>query len=110
MRNARYKLKVKCSIKYILSAVLAAFVCSSNISCNKKTDAGTIPIKDIVEKKKLDAYTEVQYGNMPLIISIPHGGNDEPVSIPDRICPGITTAVDIKTIEMATAIDSVCKA
>ncbi len=95
--------------KYILSAVLAAGLCSLNISCKKNTDAGTEPAKDIVTKKKLDAYTEVQYGNMPLIISVPHGGTDEPVSIPDRTCPGITTSIDLKTIEMANAIDSVCR-
>jgi hypothetical protein len=68
------------------------------------------PPKDIVFKKKLDAYTEVQYGNMPLIISVPHGGTDDPTTIPDRTCPNITTATDGKTIELANAIDSVCKA
>ena len=95
--------------KYILSAVFAAALCNLNISCKKNTEVVTEPAKDIVSKKKLDPYTEVQYGNMPLIISVPHGGNDEPVSIPDRTCPGITTAVDIRTIEMVNAIDSVCK-
>ena len=97
--------------KYILSAIFA-FSLYSLISCKKSTDAatGTGPVKDIVIKKRLDPYTEVQYGNMPLIISVPHGGNDDPASIPDRACPGITTAIDIRTIEMANAIDSICKA
>ena len=95
--------------KYILTAFFAAAACSPNISCKKNTNAVAEPSKDIVSKKKLDPFTEVQYGNMPLIISVPHGGNDEPVSIPDRTCPGITTVVDIRTIEMANAIDSVCK-
>jgi hypothetical protein len=95
--------------KYIVSAVLAASLCSLNIGCKKNTAAGTMPVKDIVTKKKLDSYTEVQYGNMPLIISVPHGGTDDPASIPDRTCPGITTAIDLRTIEMANAIDSVCK-
>ena len=58
----------------------------------------------------IDAYTEVQYGNMPLIISVPHGGTIAPASIPDRTCPGITTATDNHTIELLILIDSVCKA
>jgi hypothetical protein len=66
--------------------------------------------KDIVSKKTLDIYTEVQYGNMPLIISVPHGGVENPSTIPDRTCPNITTDTDSKTIELANAIDSVCKA
>jgi hypothetical protein len=66
--------------------------------------------KDIVSKKRLDIYTEVQYGNMPLIISVPHGGVENPSTIPDRTCPNITTVTDSKTIELANAIDSVCKA
>jgi hypothetical protein len=91
---------------------LIFFLSILHSSC-KRTTLPSIPSpppKDVVSKKKLDPYTEVQYGNMPLIISIPHGGSDEPVSIPDRSCPGITTAVDIRTIEMVNAIDSVCKA
>jgi hypothetical protein len=66
--------------------------------------------KDIVSKKRLDIYTEVQYGNMPLIISVPHGGVENPSTIPDRTCPNITTITDSKTIELANAIDSVCRA
>jgi N-formylglutamate amidohydrolase len=65
--------------------------------------------KDIVSKKRLDIYTEVQYGNMPLIISVPHGGVENPSTIPDRTCPNIVTSTDLKTIELANVIDSVCK-
>lgn len=67
-------------------------------------------VKTIVIRKKLDPYTEVQYGNMPLIISVPHGGLASPTDIPDRSCPNITTAIDSKTIELVYAIDSVFKA
>ncbi len=89
--------------------MLAAALCYLNISCKKNTDTVNEPAKDIVTKKKLDLYTEVQYGNMPLIISVPHGGTDDPASIPDRTCPGITTSIDLRTIEMVNAIDSVCR-
>ncbi len=95
--------------KYMFSAVLAAALWFPNISCKKNTDAVSRPAKDIVTKKMLDQYTEVQYGNMPLIISVPHGGTDDPASIPDRTCPGITTGIDLKTIELTNAIDSVCR-
>ena len=78
-------------------------------NCKKKGGEDTVP-KDIVSKKRLDPYTEVQYGNMPLIISVPHGGTDEPAPIPDRTCTGITTVTDSRTIELANVIDSVCKA
>lgn len=109
MKNARFNLPMTSNSKYILSAVLAAILCSLNISCKKNTDTVAPPAKDVVTKKKLDPYTEVQYGNMPLIISVPHGGTDDPATIPDRTCPGITTVTDSRTIEMANAIDSVCK-
>ncbi len=95
--------------KYILVSLFLLALIFINTSCKKSKEAAASE-KDIVLKKKLDAYTEVQYGNMPLIISVPHGGTDAPASIPDRACPGITTAIDIKTIEMANTIDSVCKA
>ena len=99
-------MKINCS-KYISAIFFLLTLIGFNTGCKKNKD--NTPAKDIVLKKKLDAYTEVQYGNMPLIISVPHGGTDDPASIPDRACPGITTAVDIRTIEMANAIDSVCR-
>ena len=77
-------------------------------SCKKK-DA-PVEVKTVPTKKMIDAYTEVQYGNMPLVISVPHGGTTGPATIPDRTCPNITTATDINTIEMLNAIDSVCYA
>jgi hypothetical protein len=79
------------------------------ISCKRTKSVEALP-KDIVSKKRLDIYTEVQYGNMPLIISVPHGGAENPNNIPDRTCPNITTVTDSKTIELVNAIDSVCKA
>jgi hypothetical protein len=90
------------------SILLFAIFCSFLIGCNKKDSATTIP-KDVVVKKMLDAYTEVQYGNMPLIISVPHGGAVDPSAIADRTCPNIVTGTDGRTIELTNAIDSVCK-
>ncbi len=60
-----------------------------------------------VQQKWVDDFTWVQYGNMPLVISVPHGGGIAPDSIATRACPGITTVTDSYTIELAKAIDSV---
>lgn len=91
---------------YNILIVMIAFAAAT---CKPNTTAIT-PAKDIIYKKKLDAYIEVQYGNMPLIISVPHGGTNNPATIPDRNCPNITTVTDNGTIELAAAIDSVCRA
>ncbi len=93
----------------IMSTTLGIFLTAILIGCKPDKPFIEAP-KDIVTKKKLDPYTEVQYGNMPLIISVPHGGTDDPSSIIDRTCPNITTVTDSRTIELANAIDSVCKA
>lgn len=93
------------------NALLVSLVFFMALLVNSEPDKSFIePAKDIVTKKKLDPYTEVQYGNMPLIISVPHGGTDEPSIISDRTCPNITTVTDRRTIELVNTIDSVCKA
>lgn len=50
--------------------------------------------------------TEFTVGNIPLIISVPHGGSFMPVDIPDRNCPDVVNAFDIKTIELAREIET----
>ena len=60
-----------------------------------------------VQQKWVDDFTCVQYGNMPLVISVPHGGSLAPDSITTRACPGIITVTDSYTIELVKAIDSV---
>ncbi len=39
-------------------------------------------------------YVEYRAGNLPIIISAPHGGDLEPTSIPDRNCSGCVTVKD----------------
>ena len=52
-------------------------------------------------------WTECDVGNMPLIITVPHGGSMEPANVPDRSCPDITTVTDSYTIELAHEISTV---
>lgn len=106
MKNARWNNMSKLTVVNII-LVICSFILTVLLPGCKRNDSE--PAKDIVLKKRLDAYTEVQYGNMPLIISVPHGGTNDDASILDRTCPGITTATDIRTIELLIAIDSVCK-
>lgn len=49
-------------------------------------------------------YVEYQIGTLPMIISVSHGGNLEPVSIPNRTCNNPVYVVDAYTIETALEI------
>ncbi len=51
-------------------------------------------------------YIEYRQGNLPIIISVPHGGNMTPSSIPNRTCNSAVTVTDANTIELARQIDS----
>ena len=50
--------------------------------------------------------TEFTVGNIPLVISVPHGGSHLPEDIPDRDCPDVVKAFDLKTIELAREIEA----
>ena len=56
-------------------------------------------------------YTEYIAGNLPLIISAPHGGDDLPAELPNRTNTStytITTAPDLWTANLARAIRTAC--
>jgi hypothetical protein len=48
-------------------------------------------------------YIEYIAGNLPLVISVPHGGDVAPYEIPDRTC-GDETVTDLYTIQLAEDI------
>lgn len=50
-------------------------------------------------------WTETIVGDIPLIISVPHGGNVRPEGVPDRGCPNVTSVRDMYTMELARAIE-----
>lgn len=51
-------------------------------------------------------YIEYHAGNLPIIISAPHGGSLTPSFIPDRACGNCVTVKDTWTEELAYEIDS----
>lgn len=51
-------------------------------------------------------YTEYHPGDLPLVISVPHGGSLSPASIPDRTCNNAVSDMDANTIELGKQIDS----
>lgn len=53
-----------------------------------------------------DSAIEYRCGNLPLILSAPHGGYLSPFNYPDRICPDAVTVRDGFTQELTRAIDS----
>jgi hypothetical protein len=53
-----------------------------------------------------DGYIEYRCGNMPLIISSPHGGYLQPAEIPDRTCSNAVHTMDANTMELAYEVDS----
>jgi N-formylglutamate amidohydrolase len=54
----------------------------------------------------LNNYTEYIAGNLPLIISAPHGGTDSAPALPNRTYG--TTSTDLNTAELSRAIRSAC--
>jgi len=53
-----------------------------------------------------NGHIEYRCGDLPLIVSVPHGGSLEPVDIPDRTCNSPVYDVDANTVELSLAIDS----
>lgn len=53
-----------------------------------------------------NGYVEYRAGNLPIIISAPHGGDLAPAIIPDRTCPNASTLNDTGTQPLARQIDT----
>ncbi len=53
-----------------------------------------------------NGYVEYHPGDIPIVISVPHGGYLMPAQIPDRSCQNPVFAQDAFTLELAQRIDS----
>jgi len=51
-------------------------------------------------------YISYQKGTLPIVISVPHGGQITPNTIPDRTCNSPTTVTDSNTIQLAQEISN----
>jgi hypothetical protein len=84
----RIRMNIRISIIFLLFSHLAAY--SQNY----------IPGKSYFGRNN---YIEYIAGNLPIIISVPHGGDITPSEIPDRTC-GDETVTDLYTINLAKEI------
>jgi len=78
----------------LLTAIL---ICSAFFTYAQNWEAG----KSYYDENK---WTEFIPGNMPLVISVPHGGNILLPDVPVRSCKGAVTVTDTRTIELAMEI------
>ena len=53
-----------------------------------------------------NGYVEYRAGNLPIIISAPHGGDLAPGAIPDRTCPDAVTLNDANTQALARQLNA----
>ena len=80
--------------KYILLFIIL-------VSFNKSFSQSYISGKSYYGK---DSFIEYQPGNLPVILSVPHGGYLVPDSIPDRLCEGCAYVSDAYTQELGREI------
>ena len=72
-------------------------LCSSIFACAQNFIPGNTYID-------ATGYVEYRAGNLPIVISAPHGGYLEPSSIPDRSCTGCITGRDSFTQEVSDGV------
>lgn len=68
-------------------ALILSLLCYSNTGFSQTYIPGNVYFDST-------GYVEYRAGNLPIIISAPHGGSVEPASIPDRTCAGCVTVKD----------------
>ena len=78
-------------------SLIAILIISGSVASSQNTAPGT-------SQKGYKGYIEFYRGNMPLVISIPHGGSLLPSEIPERPCTNCAKNKDIYTIEIGLGI------
>ncbi|MHA7864937.1 hypothetical protein [Flagellimonas marinaquae] len=79
---------------YIVSFCIVSLGCENN-------DASQMDDTDSFDPQ---LYIDAQSGNIPLILSVPHGGNLKPDEVSNRSCNDAVSVKDEFTIELALAI------
>lgn len=70
------------------------------VSCDDKNE----PEVDVSVPFDAQEYVDFESGNIPLILSVPHGGDLKPNEISNRTCNDAVSVMDEFTIELAQAI------
>jgi N-formylglutamate amidohydrolase len=85
--------------------LLAISSCERTILPEQKRSKKPTPFKrEIISGA--NGYNEYRTGNLPIILSAPHGGNLKPAELPDRDCVDCVTSTDLNTREVLKLTDS----
>ncbi|MEO0898031.1 MAG: T9SS type A sorting domain-containing protein [Bacteroidota bacterium] len=63
-----------------------------------------LPLSAQVVLEGENGYISYQVGQLPIVLSAPHGGDLKPTDIPDRSCPNAVTVKDLNTLQLTEAI------
>jgi len=77
--------------------IFTVFFCFSILSHSQEYEIGQSYFSP-------NEYVQYIHGNLPLILSAPHGGEKEPNEIPDRDCPNCVTLNDAFTQELTNEL------
>lgn len=82
----------------------AIFSCLILIQCSTESESVLNEKIESISSHQ-EEWLDSKTGNIPLIISAPHGGTITPNGIPDRNCKDAVTVRDMNTTELAYAIE-----
>lgn len=88
----------------VIASVFILNACKKDDNKISKVELPNWEVGEVLFDK--NGWNEVVVGDMPLVISVPHGGAIKPDDIDDRTCDGATTVTDTYTIELARAIQN----
>lgn len=91
----------------LIGVLLIVAACNKNSQRKDADESSGWEYGDVYTGK--NDWVQCTVGNMPLIISIPHGGTLKPDTIADRECPDAVTVRDMNTIALGMRISEEMK-